>query len=699
MFLYSPALYVMSFQETTKPMDHTNRLPWLSERLRSVATVHSPTLGRTGTGFVVSSNGHLLTAAHCVVGGSAVPADEDHDSESTTTVAFNNGDTVRAELVGFDMHADVAVLRLPLGFRPPPIPVRLHTYPQPGDTCIVIGNIFGQDPRSVAVGAVRNGRWKDPRGLSLLSTVLTDVATGSGTSGGPILDAAGYVVALHTAAYGGHEGAESPDGATTQLGGGVASPMLHQIVSAIRAASATGPTPAVPDRYVLPCDTRPTTGVLSPPLAGRSGCRVLEDHHPFEQGDVIYRVQGQVVGPGMGDATPADVTWLRGPGTCRVDVRRAGREDIRLPEVGLVRVGPALDQARGAVQSTISVEKERYIGSGYTLLPYDGGEFRLTPVPRGAPEGKTCYRNDRRIYFKANDGVPQFVEAKSEMEVTWYLDRDTLVAAFITCYLASVNRLYNGLAFNYKRDFVGVSVENGSFKGIHHNFQKLAKGKAVHEMYTQKSRLVVKDPDNGYTRSFFITLKDLFAVYGEAEVHYWYICTDDARWVFHSSWFENEASLRAYMATSSFNSFQFDSTNGEYHTDDQPIPPTFVFDPKDWAKDTEWTDDNVTFTKRFLPKITVTRGSATSTVRCLFTEGVSIPGVASMEAVATTILADTPIKVIGELDNYSLDRWLGKRDNLWYVRTSKGSYVLPSEEPMEVGEVEILLREAGYQEV
>ena len=318
---------------------------WLHTSLQSVATVHADA---TGTGFVVSMDGHLVTAAHCVVDDSG----ESHRPSDPISVVYRDQTgtehRVPATLLGFDMHADVAVLQLPLDAPrlPPPIPLRIHTYPTAGDTCVVVGNLFGQDPRSVAVGTVRNGRWKDPRGLSLLTTVLTDVATGSGTSGGPILDAAGYVVALHTAAYGGPEGAQSPDSATTQLGGGVASPMLRKIVSAIlMAASVTGPvSPAVPDRYVLPCDTRPST--ILPSGYGVVGTDI---YHPFRRGDVVTRVQGHAVGPGPDDATPADVTWLLGLSTCHVDVLRDGK-DTRLDNVGLVRISSELDRARGVAQ-------------------------------------------------------------------------------------------------------------------------------------------------------------------------------------------------------------------------------------------------------------------------------------------------------------------------------------------------------------
>jgi hypothetical protein len=342
---------------------------WLNDCLRSVVTVHAPTLDRVGTGFVVSADGHLLTAAHCVVDDSAVPAGGTHKPEADITVAFRDGGTARAELVGFDMHADVAVLRLPPGMLLlTPISVRRHTYPPAGDTCVVVGNVFGQDPRSVAVGAVRNGRWKDPHGLSLLSTVLTDVATSAGTSGGPILDATGHVVALHTAAYGApqplcrtcgliyrsvddlvtHRGPgrtlenreDEYGGRTTQLGGGLASPLLWRVYRAIlerHQHPSPGHVPAY--KCTLPCITIPcaTRNVARirlavkdptwhPPPEADGACVVVRTTptSKLRLGDMILAVDGVRVA-GRDTPTPHDVTWFRPHGTpCLVQVLRAG---------------------------------------------------------------------------------------------------------------------------------------------------------------------------------------------------------------------------------------------------------------------------------------------------------------------------------------------------------------------------------------
>ena len=383
-------------------MDHTTRLPWLIGRLRSVVTVHAHQLGRTGTGFVVSVDGYLLTAAHCVVDDSCVPTGGRHEPDEDITVACHDGGTYSVELVGFDMHADVAVLRLPVGNvrRLSPIPVRRHTYPTSGDTCVVVGNIFGQDPRSVAVGAVRNGRWQDPHGLSLLSTVLTDVVTGAGTSGGPILDAAGYVVGLHAAAYGStppvdpvseqvfrnlddwlaqanDDEAQQPmvSAGSTQLGGGLASPMLWRIYEEICANPTRGLT-----KRTLPCTVTPcvpgNVGRIrralgkdagwSLPVTAGGYCVTAHTDNGLAAGDVVVSVSGTRVGlPGL--ASLHDVTWLQ-HGTTSVEVLRGGASRW-VPDVQLVPLPAALDVAAGYTQGVFALKLSHSLSvGGYTSI-------------------------------------------------------------------------------------------------------------------------------------------------------------------------------------------------------------------------------------------------------------------------------------------------------------------------------------------
>ena len=404
---------------------------WLHDRLQSIVTVHAHTLGRTGTGFVVSADGHLLTAAHCVVDDLDVPTGDPHTTETDITVVFRRGDTARAVLVGFDMHADVAVLSFASGSSVlPPIPVRRHTYPHPGDTCVVVGNLFGQDPYSVAVGAVRNGRWHDPHGRSLLSTVLTDVAAGAGTSGGPILDTMGHVVALHTAAYGalphvcvtcgeafrstddlqchatrtGHAVGRSDDhrasvsGTTSaQLGGGVAAPLLWRIYCAILEQG-----PVVP-RSVLPCTAIPCapgnvwriraalgdSGWVQPPTAG--WC-VVRSGGGLQAGDVVV---------GSVPLAVHDPIWLLLPGhACTLNVVRQ-------------QPGSTWGQLPPCVVETLALPMTRDVAHGQThVVTDDDGWYNC-----GSPDRQFCHRFER---LSTEDSV--FTTAFARTRGDWAAD-------------------------------------------------------------------------------------------------------------------------------------------------------------------------------------------------------------------------------------------------------------------------------------
>ena len=396
-------------------------IPWLHDRLQSVVTVHAHTLGRTGTGFVVSADGYLLTAAHCVVDDAAVPGGGEHDHESEITVAFHSGATSVAVLVGFDMHADVAVLCLSSGPLPLSMPVRRHTYPRPGDTCVVVGNIFGQDPRSIAVGAVRNGRWKDPHGLSLLSTVLTDVATGAGTSGGPILDTAGYVVALHTAAYGSTppvdpvsgqayrslDEAQQPMG-STQLGGGLASPMLWRIYEEIRANPARGLT-----KHTLPCTVIPcvpgNVGRIRRALGGGAGwslpatggyCVTAHTARGLVAGDVVVAVGGTRV-TASDPASLHDATWLQ-DGTLSVEVLRGGTI-VCVPGVQLVPLPAALDVAVGYTQFAFTRHRQA-VTIGVTTYKYVSVKGEVTASDDGFCKTYTTSRELKLTFFTKKRG-------------------------------------------------------------------------------------------------------------------------------------------------------------------------------------------------------------------------------------------------------------------------------------------------------
>jgi putative serine protease PepD len=151
-----------------------------------IAAVDSSTSGDTGTGFLIDSRGHVLTADHVVAGAKSV------------TVKFQGGTTVSAQVVGQDRSTDVAVLEVkPSPANLPALPLGSTSPLVVGDTLAVIGNPFGYN-RSLSTGVVSalDRTIQAPNGFLIPHALQTDATINPGNSGGPVLDAQGAVVGI-----------------------------------------------------------------------------------------------------------------------------------------------------------------------------------------------------------------------------------------------------------------------------------------------------------------------------------------------------------------------------------------------------------------------------------------------------------------------------------------------------------------------
>jgi S1-C subfamily serine protease len=160
-----------------------------------------------GSGFVLDTEGHILTNFHVIEGARQIE------------VTFLDDTTVPANVVGADPRNDMAVLQvevLPEWI----MPVELGTSAnlQVGQRAIAIGNPFGQFGGTLTTGVIsaldRTLESRDRRQIS--GIIQTDAAINSGNSGGPLLDSAGRVIGINTAIF-------SPSG--TNVGVGFAVPV------------------------------------------------------------------------------------------------------------------------------------------------------------------------------------------------------------------------------------------------------------------------------------------------------------------------------------------------------------------------------------------------------------------------------------------------------------------------------------------
>ncbi|HEX4982368.1 MAG TPA: trypsin-like peptidase domain-containing protein, partial [Ilumatobacteraceae bacterium] len=148
-----------------------------------------------GTGFVVDSEGYILTNAHVV--------DENGQRANSVTVVFNKGGSetqrVPGQLVGVDIGSDVAVIKVdPAKVDLKPLPLGDSDDVVVGEPVVAIGNPLGYD-FSITSGIVSaTGRsLQAPNGQTIPNGIQTDAAINQGNSGGPLIDSAGNVIGIN----------------------------------------------------------------------------------------------------------------------------------------------------------------------------------------------------------------------------------------------------------------------------------------------------------------------------------------------------------------------------------------------------------------------------------------------------------------------------------------------------------------------
>ncbi|WP_324281475.1 HhoA/HhoB/HtrA family serine endopeptidase [Cyanobacterium aponinum UTEX 3221] len=142
----------------------------------------------TGSGFIVSDDGLIMTNAHVVEGTSFV------------SVLLPSGKTYEGRVLGIDSMTDVAVVKITAENLPTVILGKAKNLII-GEWAIAIGNPLGLD-NTVTVGIISaKDRFSSEVGVpdKRVKFIQTDAAINPGNSGGPLLNARGEVIGINTA--------------------------------------------------------------------------------------------------------------------------------------------------------------------------------------------------------------------------------------------------------------------------------------------------------------------------------------------------------------------------------------------------------------------------------------------------------------------------------------------------------------------
>lgn len=233
--------------------------------------------GSMGSGFLISSDGYIISNHHVAEGGGEL------------LVTLDDGTGLKAELKGSDPSTDIAVLKVDgrnfrgLAFADSDALV-------PGQIAIAIGNPYGLQ-QTVTAGVVSAvGRsLRAANGRLIDDVVQTDAALNPGNSGGPLLDSAGTVIGVNTAII------PSAQGICFAVSSNLASYVAGQIImkGAVRRAviGIGGQTVSLTPRMREYNHLTNRTGIFVFEVMKVNGL----NHRKIQYGDIIVQFNGREV--------------------------------------------------------------------------------------------------------------------------------------------------------------------------------------------------------------------------------------------------------------------------------------------------------------------------------------------------------------------------------------------------------------------
>lgn len=239
-----------------------------------------------GSGFIIESDGLLLTNAHVV------------NRADRVTVTLKDGREFDGRVLGADEVTDLAVVKIsPGNERLPVAPLGDSDLVQVGDWAIAVGNPLGLD-NTVTLGIVSTLKRSSVQvGIpdKRLDFIQTDAAINPGNSGGPLLNDRGEVIGINTAIR------------ADAMGIGFAIP-INKVKSILPLLSKGQAVPhpflGIQMRTLTPDLARknnsdPNAAIMLPEVSGVLVVNVIPDSPAarggLRRGDVIVQIDGAVV--------------------------------------------------------------------------------------------------------------------------------------------------------------------------------------------------------------------------------------------------------------------------------------------------------------------------------------------------------------------------------------------------------------------
>lgn len=166
----------------------------------------------TGSGFVISEDGYVVTNNHVI------------DDASKVTVSFEEQEKYEADVVGTDPRTDLALLKIKADGKKFPYVKFASAHPRVGDWVLAVGNPFGLGGTVTAgiVSALARDIGSGPYDFMQI-----DAAVNRGNSGGPTFNLNGEVVGVNTAIY-------SPSGGNVGIAFAVPADVASQVVAELK---------------------------------------------------------------------------------------------------------------------------------------------------------------------------------------------------------------------------------------------------------------------------------------------------------------------------------------------------------------------------------------------------------------------------------------------------------------------------------